>query len=239
MPRCRIFDRIQRDRRVEGRQPPTVRDRKREQIDVGNLAMPLNMIPMKPTRVAHANRIRPENVLPARTKGSQTRSCVLQRSASPGISRIREQAYQRILCHRAGGPTAAAIAAEPKVSRFVVNVSRIKQRNQNVWVEESDHKALWFVAQPIHNFRSHYARPSSFGQERHPIAPARGLVFRRERSSGQLRKNSPGRSSPLRREFLGALQHVLVDIECGSHRWIITHQTSDVKRTRTYTQGAV
>ncbi len=101
--------------------------------------MALNVIPVEPSGIAYADRVRPEKMLAIRTEGSQTRGCILKRRAPAGIGRIGQYADQRVLRKRTSRPSAAAIASEPGVSRLVMHVGGIKQRNQDVYVKESDH----------------------------------------------------------------------------------------------------
>src|SRR5258708_16966096 len=118
--------------------------------------MALNVIPSELSGIAHAYRVRPENMLTIRTEGSQTRGSILDRRAPSGIGRIGQYADQRILGERTSRPSAAAIAPEPRVSGLVMQVGGIEQRNQDVRVKQSDHAqsgCLKFVAEPVDNFR--------------------------------------------------------------------------------------
>ena len=90
---------------------------------------------------------------------------------------------------------------------------------------------LGFVSEPVHNFRCDRLRPSLLRQQRHAITFARRAIARRQRTTGQLGQNTPGSSSTPRRELLGTLQHVLVDIQCGPHLVIVTHESSEVNWT--------
>ena len=101
--------------------------------------MTLNVIPEEPSGVAYADRVRPENMLTIRTEGAQTRGCILDRGAPARIGRSGQDADQRVLRKRTSRPSAAAIASEPRVSRLVMHVGGIKQRDQDVYVKESDH----------------------------------------------------------------------------------------------------
>ena len=53
-----------------------------------------------------------------------------------------------------------------------------------------------------------------------------------KRLAGQLREHPPGRGAAVRRDVLGRLKHVFVDIQGGPHESNITHQASDVNRPR-------
>ncbi len=109
----RTFDRFERDRGIESGQPATVRYRKREKIDVGKLAMTLNVIPAEPSEVAYADRVRPENMLTIRTEGTQTCGCILDRGAPARVGRSGQDADQRVFRERTSRPSATAIASEP------------------------------------------------------------------------------------------------------------------------------
>ena len=77
-----------------------------------------------------------------RAEGSQTRGRILHRRAPARIGRIGQYADQPILGERTSRPSAAAIAAEPGVRRLVMQVGGIEQRNQDVYVEQSDDAPL-------------------------------------------------------------------------------------------------
>jgi hypothetical protein len=121
------------------------------------------------------------------------------------------------------------IDSEPGVRRLVVQMGGIEQGHQNVHVEQSDHAArLSFVPEPVNNFRCNEAGLSPGRQDRHAVAFAWGTAARSQSTAGELGKNPPCGSSTPRRQFLGGLKHVFVDVQCGSHGLIITHQSSDV-----------
>jgi hypothetical protein len=98
-----------------------------------------------------------------RTEDSQTRSGILDRRAPARIGRIGQYANQCVFSERTGRPSAAAIATEPRVSCLVMQVGRIKQRHQDVYVKQCDHapsSCLRFVAEPVDNFRRDQPGPS-------------------------------------------------------------------------------
>jgi hypothetical protein len=133
------LDRLERNRGIESSQPAAVRYRKCEKVNVCKLAMALNVIPAEPSGVAYADRVRPENMLTIRTEGTQTCGCILDRGAPARVGRSGRDADHRVLRKRTSRPSAAAIASEPGVSRLVMHVGGIKQRNQDVYVKKSDH----------------------------------------------------------------------------------------------------
>jgi hypothetical protein len=139
IPYRRAFYRFKRDRGIEGGKSATVRYRKGEKVDVGELAMALNVIPVEPSRIAYADRAGPEHMLTNRTEGSQTCGCVLHRGAASGIRWIGQHPDQRVLSNCTSGPLAAAIRPEPDMRRFVMQMGGIEQRNQDVYVKQSDH----------------------------------------------------------------------------------------------------
>jgi hypothetical protein len=182
--------------------------------------MPLNVIPAKSSGIAYGHRVRPENMSAVRAEGSQARGRILDRRAPAGIGRVGKYAHQRIFSERTRRPSAPAIAPEPGVGRPVMQVLGIEQRHQNVYVEQSDHALsnwLGFVTEPVDDFRRDDSRSSLLGQNRHAIALARGACSRRQGDPSQLGENPPRGSPPPRGEFLGAFEHVLVNIERSSH----------------------
>ncbi len=124
----RPLDCPKRDRGVEGGQSALIRYRKSEKVDVGKLAVALNAVPMEPTGIAHADRVRPENVLTIRTEG---------RGAPARIGRIGQYTDERVLRERTRRPSLEAVASALGVSPLVMHVSRIEQRDQNVYVKKS------------------------------------------------------------------------------------------------------
>jgi hypothetical protein len=194
--------------------------------------MTLNVIPSELSAVAYAYRVRPEEMLTIRAESSQTRGRILYRRAPAGIGRIGQNADQRVLREWTGRPSAAAIVSEPCMRRLVMQVRGIEQRNQDVYVEQSDHARLRFVPELVDSLKCDEPRPSLLGQDRHAVALARRTISRRQCATGQLRKHtSRGRSASCR-ELLGALQDVVINIQCGAHLSIITHQSSGVKAVR-------
>lgn len=198
--------------------------------------MALNVVPSEPSGLADAKRIGPEDMQTIRAQGSQAQSCIRHSRARARIRRIGQYANQRVLGERATRPSSTAIAPEPCVRRLVMQMGRIEQRNQDIYVEQSDHarpRCLRFVAEPVDDFGSDDPRPSLLGQDRHAVAFARSASSRCESATRQLGKDAPRRSTAPCRELLGALENVLVDVQCGPHAMIITHQTSQVKERRT------
>lgn len=76
-----------------------------------------------------------------RTECSQTRGCIFYSRAPARIGRIGQYSDQCVFGQRASRPSTTAIASEPCVSRFVMDVGGIKQRNQDVYVEQRDQSA--------------------------------------------------------------------------------------------------
>ena len=101
--------------------------------------MALNVFPSESSGVAYAYRVRPENVLAIRTEGLQTQGCVLDCGAPTRIRRIGQYADKRILSKRTCRPSSASNLFEPGMSRLVIQVSGIKESNQDVHVEEGYH----------------------------------------------------------------------------------------------------
>jgi hypothetical protein len=152
--------------------------------------MALNVIPSEPSGIANTYRIGPEDMQTIRTEDSQTPSSILDRRATAGIGRVGQYANQRVFCERTSRPSAAAIATEPLVSCFVMQVGWIKQRHQDVYVKECDHAlsyCLRFVAQPVDNFRRDQPHPSLLEQDGHSVAFARSAIPRRQRATSELR----------------------------------------------------
>lgn len=88
---------------------------------------------------------------------------------------------------------------------------------------------LSFVPQPIHDLWRNEPGPLTSGKDRHPVAFASTVVRWRQGRSRKLGDHSTGRGAAPRSEFFGGFENVFVDVQGGSHRSIITHQTSYVK----------
>src|SRR5580692_2186750 len=87
---------------------------------------------------------------------------------------------------------------------------------------------LGFVAESIHDLRCDESSISALGQHRNAITLARGSIPRYQRTASEIRKYPTSRGSSLSRQLLSSLQHVFINIQCSSHLYSITHQTSDV-----------
>ena len=114
-----------------------------------------------------------------------------------------------------------------------MQVRWIEQSNQRNHVEQRDHalgRRLIFVPEPVHIFRRDDSRQSLGGQNWNPIAHARSTTSRRQCATGELGKNTPCGRSSLGGKRFGALQNVLVDIECGAHAAI--HRASSIRCQR-------
>jgi hypothetical protein len=136
MPALSTLDGADRNRRIEGREASSVRDRQREQINVGYLAMPLNMLPSEASTIAHARRIGPKQMIVFRAETRETRGRIGHRRARTRVGRIGEDPDQGVFRERASRPFVLAVEPEPYVRRFMMDMRRIKQRDQDVDVEK-------------------------------------------------------------------------------------------------------
>ena len=97
-------------------------------------------------------------------------------------------------------------------------VRRIKQRNEYIYVEQSDHWRLGFVIpQTIYCLRCDQPGMSPWRQKRHAIALARGALARRQGTTREVRQHAPGSSPTLSGKLLSRLQHIFIDVQSGSH----------------------
>jgi hypothetical protein len=111
----------------------------------------------------------------------------------------------------------------------MMDVRRIKQRNEHIDVEQSDQRRLHFVPEPIYGLQCDESRALAWRQNRHTITLARGSGARHQSTAGKVGKHAPGSGSAPGRKLFGRLKHVLIDIQSGSHQGIIAHQTSEAK----------
>jgi hypothetical protein len=135
----RPFNCFKRNGGVKGRQTSLIRYRQGEQVNVGQLAVTLDVIPAKAPALTDAHGIWPKYMLALRTEGLQTRRCIFYGGGLTWIRRVGEYSNECVLRQRTGRPSILTIDLEPLVRRFMMDVRRIKQRNQHIHVEESDH----------------------------------------------------------------------------------------------------
>jgi hypothetical protein len=77
---------------------------------------------------------------------------------------------------------------------------------------------LLFVANLIHDLRCDQSGSFSSRQDRDTIAFARSTNARSQGAPNQVGNDAPSRGAPPCCEFLGRLEHVLVDIQSGPRR---------------------
>ena len=99
----------------------------------------------------------------------------------------------------------------------MMDVRRIKQRNEHIDVEESDHQRLGFVPEPIYDLRCDESGTSPRRQNRHAITLACRSTLRRQGAAGEFGKHARGGGPTPGRELLCRFQYVLVDVQRGSH----------------------
>ena len=97
--------------------------------------MTLNVGPAEPSGISHAHRIRPKKMQPIRTESSHARGSVLDGRPAARIGRIGQDTDQCVLGERTSRPSEAAVASEPRVSRLVMQMRGIEQRDQDVYVK--------------------------------------------------------------------------------------------------------
>jgi len=84
------------------------------------------------------------------------------------------------------------------------------------------------VPEPVHNFQCNDTGLPPWRQDWHAVAFAWVLAVGRQRAAGELRKNPARGGSTPRRQFLGSLKNVRIDVQRSSHLLIITQQSSSV-----------
>ncbi len=135
----RPFDCIRRDSGVKGRQTSLIRYRQSEQVNVGQLAVTLDVLPAKAPELTYADRVWPKYMFALSTEGLQTRRCIFFGGGLTWIRRVGQYSNECVLRQRTGRPSILTIAPEPLVRRFMMDVRRIERRNQYIHVEERDH----------------------------------------------------------------------------------------------------
>ena len=146
--------------------------------------------------------------------------------------RVREHPHESVLGHRAGGPAKLSMVREPVVRQIVVHVIGIEQGDEQVHVKERRARhasSLSSFTRCIVSFGEPARRAGRSG------TPLRTAAFRGWRRPRLASADStwPAVRRRGRGEFLGGLQHVVVDVERGAHDAIITHHASGVNRGRT------
>ena len=78
---------------------------------------------------------------------------------------------------------------------LMMDVRRIKQRNEHIDVEQSDQRRLHFVPEPIYGLQCDESRALAWRQNRHTITLARGSGARHQSTAGKVGKHAPGSAS--------------------------------------------
>lgn len=119
---------------VESHEPPAVRNGKREQVNVRDLLVPLQLAPVEHRRVRDGNIIRPERMVAALLGGIQSAEHEGGGLGS-GVARISHHAQARVLGQRASGPTCGVIGQEPAGGFCMSDVFWVEERHQKTYVK--------------------------------------------------------------------------------------------------------
>ncbi len=155
-------------------------------------------------------------------------------SANRGaVLRMAQDANQPVFREGAGRPSAGALIAKPIVRQLVMDMVGIEQRDKHVDVEQRNRysRGSGVVSQLVDQPQRRPRRSRRTTRQHRHTVPHTGRAGRRQSFSSQLRQHFPGRRSPRRRDFLGGLQDVFVEIEGRAHTCSITHHASDVNAT--------
>lgn len=132
MPRLGADHSPQRDTPVEGHEPASVGDCKAQEVDIRELAVPLDVGWLEVITFAHRDGVLPEEMICALPDFGEPGDGISQTGALAGILRIRDDPHESILGQRARGPAPTLVMAEPLVRRLVVDVHRVEERDEHV-----------------------------------------------------------------------------------------------------------
>ena len=136
--RARSSNRGRRHGFVEGRQPSTMRHRKREEVDVGQLARSQQLVAIHDAIVEQTDVVRKKPVMGRRYGRLQARHRFgyAQRVRIP---RLGDDPHAAVLRQRAGCPSPFDLTHEPLRDHRMMCVVLVEQGNQHVDVEQGAH----------------------------------------------------------------------------------------------------
>ena len=212
-------NRVGGDRSIEGDESSAAMDRQREEVEIGELAGPVDAVMSRDGLVEQTHRIRPELMFRARAGACQLRQRHRGRNGVR-VRRLRENPHASVLGDRARCPAALCIGHQPRSRRAMILVATIEQRDDDVDVEQRSHSVADLGSQPVDIVVR--CVPSVGGDRLEPEELLRG---RRTARLKRLTKPDPCefRDHLTRRAFLpsrqvlGEEQHIVVEIQGGSH----------------------
>ena len=130
---------VERHRAIERHQPPSPRNRERQEVDVGQLPGTMDARGIDGLRIEKAHFIGPELVVRVRCRLAQALGDHIHRKGI-GITGLRYHANEAVLCEGTARPAIARIRLEPASGRFMERVVRIEQRDEDVHVQQRAHQ---------------------------------------------------------------------------------------------------
>ena len=106
--------------------------RQRQEIDVGHLTWLYEVVPRGQFGIQDGDVIRPEGVSRMGAQAAQHRKQGARIARGVRVSGVAKDTQQTVLRDGAGGPVSVPDARKPVMRRFVVDVCRIRQSDQDV-----------------------------------------------------------------------------------------------------------